>query len=397
MCKMNVKYEYDDNNILFETFGTKEAKQILFNGANYLLQYIDQKLLDKTQNGVQISISLEIKYQHMSNGDKCSVRIWRHNSSYFKVLEIGNNFNWKLTENTTINHEPICVSSLWITNKSNLNCIGSNNTDLFRILCKQKLTINDYSTLSMNQSDGKICILCVELYLSPNSNIIVTCDDNIDDKMKEESDPSILIITNYYNIKHDDDDRIDGTVLFGFVSKHENIATNPKHDHACKHACNRYYGNGCCEYACTCSYDTCCACSGLCHSYGCFICECICYPDCIKCKKFKTNRKYIKWYRQWNRLDVEIPVKYNMIDEIIKHQFNIKNVGNRIRNPEKCQDWWFIAGWSILCFIMFLWVVWCLIDPMWMSSGAAIVVYVWFVLSLLFFFVCLFLFYRTKA
>eukprot|EP01084_Bolivina_argentea_P014269 26660_1 len=290
------------------------------------------------------------------DGDKCSIRIWRYNSSYFKILEIGNNFNWKLTENTAIVHQPICVSSLSITNNSTLNCIGSNNIDLFRILCKQNLTIVNHSTLSMNENDGirKIYILCDELYVGATSKIQITGDDNIDDEIKENTDASILIIANHFH----QDGRIVGTVLFGFLSKHENMATNPTHDYFCRHACNRCYDNSCCEYdlySDDCLGNGCACCHIVCHSYGCCIFQCIC-DVCkynIKFKEYKTNSTYVKWYREWNRLDVEIPVKYNMI-EIFNHQFDTKNIGNKMRNKQKCFSWWALIGALIWFFLVLI-------------------------------------------
>eukprot|EP01084_Bolivina_argentea_P157372 274258_1 len=76
MCTMNIVYEYDNDNTITKSFGTKEAKKMIVD-TNLILQYIDQRKLCKTKRDLTININMQIKYQYkFDDGSKSTKRIW---------------------------------------------------------------------------------------------------------------------------------------------------------------------------------------------------------------------------------------------------------------------------------------------------------------------------------
>eukprot|EP01084_Bolivina_argentea_P055952 102466_1 len=400
MCKMKIKYDYDNNNVFVRHYTTVEAKKILFNKSNLnlILQHIDQRLLDKLQNGLRIYINLEIKYQYMDgNADKSQVRIWRYNlSDYFKVLEIGNVFNWKITDNTILNNEPIYPSSLWITNKSHFKCIND-KYHLFRVLCKKEIWVDDDSCISINGhgDGGTIIVLCDKLIIENKGAIrangynaqkynenpgsggsILIFTNDVDPYRKHENDEVNLRIRKlplniedrlFVNGGKGHENGIDGIVRFGFISKHNDDATNPEHDGVCRsyYGFSRYYGNECCQCGGQChnwrrNINWC-----ICHSYGCCNgCACKCYCLDKVCCLYKEKNLNIKYYKKFSRVDVEIPFKYNWIydhvddahifKQVIFHPIDIKNVGHGDRNENRCFHCWHFSILSLLILISIL-------------------------------------------
>eukprot|EP01084_Bolivina_argentea_P072081 130915_1 len=140
MCTMDITYQYDHDIKKKKHFRTNQGKQMLLN-PNLMLQNIDQSILDKTGKGVTIYISMEIKYQlKFDDGNKSECRIWRYKKEKFKVVEVERNFNWKINNSTTFTSNLLNVSSLWISNKSVINCVPMdvNNSGIFKIICKKK-------------------------------------------------------------------------------------------------------------------------------------------------------------------------------------------------------------------------------------------------------------------
>eukprot|EP01083_Nonionella_stella_P295558 1004493_1 len=112
MCTMNITYTYSEHRVIVKSFPTKEGKQMLLD-TNLILQHIDQRKLNTFQEGLTISIDMEIKYQHKyTNGTKCPLRVWRYKVIKFVPFTIEKNFNWWIRNSTNLTLDTLCVSSL---------------------------------------------------------------------------------------------------------------------------------------------------------------------------------------------------------------------------------------------------------------------------------------------
>eukprot|EP01083_Nonionella_stella_P110942 325033_1 len=160
MCTMKITYEYSKHHKIVKSFPTKEGKQMLLD-TNLILQHIDQRRLNTFQKGVTVRIDMEIKYQHKyHNGTKCTVRIWRYKLNKCLALT-KKNFYWRIRNNVNLTSDTLCVSSLWISDNSVVTCASDCNVDndsiggRFRIFCAETLTIDDGSSISMDDCGAK--------------------------------------------------------------------------------------------------------------------------------------------------------------------------------------------------------------------------------------------------
>eukprot|EP01084_Bolivina_argentea_P157373 274259_1 len=196
MCTMNIVYEYDDNNKISMQFGTKQGKAMLIN-TNLMLQHIDQRKLDQLKNELTMYIDAQIKYQHQSDGNKSSIRIWRYNLKNYKC-KIMNKFNWKINHNTNLTYNNMYIGSLWVTNKSTISDVNeqSNSDQTVRFVCQDVLLIDSGSSIDINQ------------------NVLICCDKFIING-KFNCDKNITTFTNQTNISGNNIKKI----RFGFVDE----------------------------------------------------------------------------------------------------------------------------------------------------------------------------------
>eukprot|EP01084_Bolivina_argentea_P189350 325635_1 len=168
MCEMNIVYEYNDNNKVVKKFETKQGKKMLVD-TNLILQYIDQRKLNKLQKVLIIHINMEIKYHHDQ------LRTW--GDKYDFKVTIGNNFNWKVSKSTKLTNHVLYISSLAITNASEVSCVAVTSkpyekhierhlklTDdvkqhdvqiddigQFSIVCRENILIDEQCSINMNE------------------------------------------------------------------------------------------------------------------------------------------------------------------------------------------------------------------------------------------------------
>eukprot|EP01083_Nonionella_stella_P302361 1042172_1 len=168
MCTMNITYTYSEHRVIVKSFTTKEGKQMLLD-TNLILQHIDQRKLNTFQEGLTISIDMEIKYQHKyTNGTKCPLRVWRYKVIKFVPFTIEKNFNWWIRNSTNLTLDTLCVSSLRISDNSAVTCVSGCNGDeskrtnysasvhgQLRIFCAETLTIDNGCSISMDECGVK--------------------------------------------------------------------------------------------------------------------------------------------------------------------------------------------------------------------------------------------------
>eukprot|EP01084_Bolivina_argentea_P311345 538911_1 len=156
-CKLQIVYEYNQSTKDDYTFGTKQAKKILTN-TNLLLQNVDQRKLDLSENELTIHINISVKYQHVfADKEKSNIRIWRYQLENLQIA-IPNEFNWKINQNTTLSNNELYVSSLHVTNQSCLQCTKYSNNNNFgelKIICKDNMLIDADCSISMNETGAK--------------------------------------------------------------------------------------------------------------------------------------------------------------------------------------------------------------------------------------------------
>eukprot|EP01083_Nonionella_stella_P231826 818362_1 len=222
MCKMNIIYQYGENDKIEKPFGTKQGKAMLMD-TNLILQYIDQRKIHKLQNDLVLNIDMNIKYQVVDhdgvNEFRCGERLWRCKLS-IAAFNIGTDFRWKIGRSTILTNHVLYVSSLWICKSSRLRCDDS--IGYLKAICAAgDILIDENSSIDMNES-------------GVNEHSFILCNElNITNGSKITSKRRITIVTNNTNIDEKDDEN-DGNqdedenalVQFGYIEKYNEISGN---------------------------------------------------------------------------------------------------------------------------------------------------------------------------
>eukprot|EP01084_Bolivina_argentea_P098349 176754_1 len=181
MCTMNIIYAYNDKIKITKEFPTKYGKKMLID-TNLILQYIDQRKMNQTKQGLAVYINMKIKYQHMNHeGSKSAIRTWRYNLTDYSV-EIGHCFNWKITRDLSLTSATIYASSLWFQNTLQ---VQTNYKEIaqFGFICHRNILIDQYCRISIHK------------------DVVMSCDILTVHGRINASKP-ILMITNRTNLTH---------------------------------------------------------------------------------------------------------------------------------------------------------------------------------------------------
>eukprot|EP01084_Bolivina_argentea_P284876 488346_1 len=140
---MEIIYEYDKNHIITKHFEKKQGKKVL-NDANYILQYVDQRKLDRFSNKLIIRMNMYIQYGGDENGWICEL-------NDYIVAIIPNEFQWIINNNTTLTEDTLYVSSLKIIDNSTVSCNQADKFGILRIICKENVEIGEGCSISLSE------------------------------------------------------------------------------------------------------------------------------------------------------------------------------------------------------------------------------------------------------